>query len=112
MKKFDSINCLSKAAFPPGYQDLLNYLGGTNPNLSANTARTTLTQLAESVRLANTQTQTEVLRAIFTQPGNRTTAPYGTIPTIPGTVVYAANYDQGMNGHAYSDTGWENVLTI
>ncbi len=110
MKKFDSINCLSKAAFPPGYQDLLNYLGGTNSNLSANTARTTLTQLAESVRLANTQTQTEVLRAIFSQPGNRTTAPYGTTPTIPGTVVYAANYDQGMNGHAYADTGWENVL--
>jgi regulation of enolase protein 1 (concanavalin A-like superfamily) len=78
--------------------------------LSANTARTTLTQLAESVRLANTQPQTEVIRAIFTQPGNRTTAPYGTTPTIPGTVVYAANYDQGMNGHAYADTGWENVL--
>ena len=110
MKKFDSINCLSKATFPPGYQDLLNYLGGTNPNLSTDTARTTLTQLAESVRLANTQTQTEVLRAIFNQPGNRTTAPYSTIPTIPGMVVYAANYDQGMNGHAYSDTGWENVL--
>ena len=89
---------------------MLNYLGGTNSNLSANTARTTLTQLAESVRLANTQPQTEVLRAIFTQPGNRTTAPYGTTPTIPGTVVYAANYDQGMNGHAYADTGWENVL--
>ena len=110
MKKFDSVNCLSKAAFPPGYQDLLNYLGGTNSNLSANNARTTLTQLAESVRLANTQTQTEVLRAIFTQPGNRNTAPYGTIPTIPGTVVYASDYDQGMNGHAYADTGWENVL--
>ena len=109
MKKFGSINCPSKATFPSGYHDLLNYLGGTNPNLNANTARTTLTQLAESVRLANTQTQTEVLRAIFTQPGNRNTAPYGTIPTIPGTVVYAANYDQGMNGHAYSDTGWENV---
>ena len=109
MKKFDSINCLSKAAFPPGYQDLLNYLGGTNPNLSANTARTTLTQLAERVRLANTQTQAEVLRAIFTQPGNRTTVPYSTIPTIPGMVIYASDYDQGMNGHAYADTGWENV---
>lgn len=89
---------------------MLNYLGGTNPNLNTDTARTTLTQLAESVRLANTQTQTEVLRAIFNQPGNRTTAPYSTVPTIPGMVVYAANYDQGMNGHAYSDTGWENVL--
>jgi len=110
MKKFDSVNCPSKATFPPGYQNLLNYLGGTNPNLSATAARNTLTELADSVRLANTQTQTEVLRAIFTQPGNRDTAPYGVAPTIPGTVVYAANYDQGMNGNAYSDTGWENVL--
>ena len=109
MKKFGSINCLASATFPSGYQDLLNYLGGSNPNLSAGTARNTLTQLAESVRLANTQPRNEVVRAIFTQPGNRDTAPLGTVPTIPGT-IYAPDYDQGMNGHAYKDTGWENVL--
>ena len=109
MKKFGSINCLASATFPSGYQDLLNYLGGSNPNLSAGTARNTLTQLAESVRLANTQSRTEVVRAIFAQPGNRDTAPLGTVPTIPGT-IYAADYDQGMNGHAYTDAGWENVL--
>ena len=109
MKKFGSINCLASATFPPGYQDLLNYLGGSNPNLSAGTARNTLTQLAESVRLANTEPRNEVVRAIFTQPGNRDTAPFGAVPTIPGT-VYASDYDQGMNGHAYADTGWENVL--
>ena len=109
MKKFGSINCLASATFPPGYQDLLNYLGGSNPNLSAGTARNTLTQLAESVRLANTEPGNEVVRAIFTQPGNRDTAPLGTVPTIPGT-IYASDYDQGMNGHAYADTGWENVL--
>ena len=109
MKKFGSINCLASATFPSGYQDLLNYLGGSNPNLSAGTARNTLTQLAESVRLANTEPRNEVLRAIFTQPGNRDTAPLGTVPTIPGT-IYASDYDQGMNGHAYADTGWENVL--
>ena len=109
MKKFGSINCLASATFPPGYQDLLNYLGGSNPNFSAGTARNTLTQLAESVRLANTEPRNEVVRAIFTQPGNRDTAPLGTVPTIPGT-IYASDYDQGMNGHAYADTGWENVL--
>lgn len=109
MKKFGSINCLASATFPPGYQDLLNYLGGSNPNLSAGTAHNTLTQLAESVRLANTEPRNEVVRAIFTQPGNRDTAPFGAVPTIPGT-VYASDYDQGMNGHAYADTGWENVL--
>jgi len=109
MKKFESINCLSSANFPPGYRDLLNYLGGTNPTLNADTARSTLAQLAQSVLLANTQTQTEVLRAIFIQPNNRETAPFGAVPSIPGR-IYATDYDQGMNGYAYSDTGWENVL--
>lgn len=109
MKKFGSINCLASATFPPGYQDLLDYLGGANPHLNPRTARNILAQLAESVRLANTQTRTEVLRAIFVQPGNRETAPFGPVPTIPGT-VYTSDYDQGMNGHAYADTGWENVL--
>jgi Ca2+-binding RTX toxin-like protein len=109
MKKFESINCLASATFPPGYNDLLNYLGGSNPNLSADAARITLAQLADSVRLANTELQDEVLRAIFNQPGNRETAPFGNIPNLPG-IIYASDYDQGMNGYAYSDTGWENVL--
>lgn len=108
MKKFGSINCLASGTFPSGYEDLLNYLGGSNPNLQPRTARGILTRLAESVRLANTEPQTEVLRAIFVQPGNRETAPFGPIPTIPGK-VYASDYDQGMNGYAYGDTGWENV---
>jgi regulation of enolase protein 1 (concanavalin A-like superfamily) len=108
MKKFESINCLASANFPPDYQDLLDYLGGSNLNLQPRAARGILTRLAESVRLANTEPQTEVLRAIFVQPGNRETAPFGAIPTIPGT-VYASDYDQGMNGYAYGDTGWENV---
>jgi len=109
MKKFESINTLASATFPPGYNDLLNYLGGSNPNLSADAARLTLAQLAESVRLVNTKPQAEVLRAIFRQPGNRETVPFGDIPDLPGT-IYASDYDQGMNGHAYLDTGWENVL--
>ena len=108
MKKFESINCLASATFPPGYQDLLDYLGGSNPNLNPRTARNILAQLAESVRLANTQARAEVLRAIFVQPGNRETAPFGPVPPVPGT-LYASDYDQGMNGYAYGDTGWENV---
>jgi hypothetical protein len=107
MKKFKSVNGLVDAAFPSGYQDLLNYLGGANPSLNPTTAFTTLMQLAESVRSENCRVQTEVIRSIQTQPGNRDTAPF-TLHQIPGR-VFATDYDQGMNGHAYLDTTWENL---
>lgn len=106
MKKFKSINGLVDATFPDGYQDLLDYLGGTKPDLDPNAAFTTLMELADSVRLENCRVQTEVIRSIQNQPGNRDTAPFAQ-HQIPGR-IYATDYDQGMNGHAYSDTAWEN----
>lgn len=107
MKKFESINDFADAKFPDGYSDLLDYLGGTNPTLNPNTAFTILMQLAENVKLANCKIQTEVLRSIFIQPGNRDTEPFSDNP-IPGK-IFTPNYDKGMNGHAYSDQAWENV---
>ena len=94
MKKFESVNDFADAKYPSGYTDLLNYLGGSNPSLNPNTAFTTLMQLAENVKLANCKVQTEVLRSIFKQPGNRDTEPFS---------------NKGMNGFAYSDQAWENV---
>lgn len=70
-EKFESINCFANAKFPPGYSDLLNYLGGTNPNLNPDIAFNTLIQLAENVKIENCKIQTEVLRSVFVQPGNR-----------------------------------------
>lgn len=107
MKKFESINDFADAKFPDGYSDLLDYLGGTNPTLNPNTAFTILMQLAENVKLANCKIQTEVLRSIFIQPGNRDTEPFSDNP-IPGK-IFTPNYDKGMNGYAYSDQAWENV---
>lgn len=107
MKKFESINDFADAKFPDGYSDVLDYLGGTNPTLNPNTAFTILMQLAENVKLANCKIQTEVLRSIFIQPGNRDTEPFSDNP-IPGK-IFTPNYDKGMNGHAYSDQAWENV---
>ena len=106
MKKFASINGLVDSNLPAGYDDLLSYLGGSNPSLSPRNALSTLMQLAESVRLENSRLQSEVIRAIQLQPGNRDTAPFA-LHQIPGR-VYAADHDQGMNGHAYGDTSWEN----
>ncbi len=64
-------------------------------------------QLAENLKLENATPQTEVLRSIFTQPGNRDTEPFA-INTIPGR-IYATNYDMGMNDYAYSDQAWEDL---
>ncbi|MEY3052303.1 MAG: hypothetical protein RLY31_2088, partial [Bacteroidota bacterium] len=107
MKKFESINDFADAKFPDGYPQILDYLGGSNPTLDPDTAFHILMQLAENVKLANCTVQSEVLRAIFIQPGNRVTEPFSDNP-IPGT-LYTPNYDIGMNGHAYSDRAWENV---
>jgi hypothetical protein len=107
MKKFESVNDFADAKYPSGYTDLLNYLGGSNPSLNPNTAFTTLMQLAENVKLANCKVQSEVLRSIFKQPGNRDTEPFSN-NAIPGR-IFTPNYDKGMNGYAYSDQAWENV---
>ena len=106
MKKFNSTNGLVDATFPAGYQDLLDYFGGTKPTLNPTTAFTTLMELATNVRLENCRVQTEVIRSIQNQPGNRDTTPFAQ-HQIPGR-IHAQDYDQGMNGHAYSDTAWEN----
>ncbi len=107
MKKFESINDFADAKFPAGYKELLNYFGGTNPTLNPTTAFNTLMQLAENVKLANCTIQSEVLRSIFTQPGNRNTEAFSS-NLIPG-ILYTPNYDKGMNGYAYSDQSWEEV---
>lgn len=107
MKKFVSINDFANAQWPAGYTNLLNYFGGTNPSLSPSTAFNTVMQLAENVKLANCTFQTELLRSIFIQPGNRNTEPFS-INNIPGR-LYTPNYDKGMNGYAYSDQSWEDL---
>jgi hypothetical protein len=113
MKKFESINCFANAKFPAGYSDLLNYLGGSNPNLSPNTAFNIVMQLAENVKIENCIPQTEVLRSVFVQPGNRDIEPFSSTPFYIGnsapTRLYTPNYDQGMNGYAYADVAWEDV---
>jgi hypothetical protein len=106
MKKFRSTNGLVDATLPAGYPDLLDYFGGTKPDLNPTAAFATLMGLAGSVRLENCRVQTEVIRSIQNQPGNRDTKPFAQ-HQIPGR-IHAPDYDQGMHGHAYSDAAWEN----
>lgn len=105
-KKLESINSFVSADFPSGYNDLLSYFAGTNPNFDALTAKNILTQLSENVKLENCTQNTEVLRAVTKQVTNRNTEPFAT-QTIPGK-IYASHYDMGMNGYAYNDQAWED----
>ena len=107
MKKFQAINDFADAQWPAGYQNLLNYFGGTNPGLSPTAATAILAELAENVKLSNCKLQSELVRAIITQPGNRNTDIFAA-HSIPGR-IYATNFDQGLNGYAYSDNDWEDV---
>lgn len=107
MKKFESINDFADAKYPSGYQDLLNYFAGTNPNLDPTTAFNILMQLAENVKLQNCKENTEVLRAVFKQPQNRNTEAW-TLNQIPGR-IYAPEYDMGLEGFAYSDQASEDL---
>jgi hypothetical protein len=104
MKKFESINDFADAKYASGYNNVLSYLSGTYPSLNPTTAFNTMMQMAENVKIANCTLNNEVVRAIFTQPGNRNTEPYSA-NNIPGR-IYTPNYDQGMNGYAYSDQAW------
>jgi endoglucanase len=107
MKKFESINDFADANYPAGYKNLLDYFSGINPGLDSYIAFTTVMSLAENVKIENCKLQTEVIRSIFSQPGNRTTEAFSS-NTIPGR-IYTTNFDQGMNGYAYSDQAWEDV---
>ena len=107
MKKFKSTNDFATANLPGGYKNLLNHFAGSFPSLDPTTAFNTVMQLAENVKLENCSINTEVLRSIFIQPGNRDTEAF-TTNVIPGK-IYAPNYDKGMNGYAYSDQAWEDV---
>lgn len=106
MKKFASINSFADAKFPAGYTNLLSYFAGQNPTLTPANANATLLALAENVKLENCKIQTEVIRAVTTQVGNRNTEPFSN-NAIPGR-IYTPDYDYGMNGYAYSDQGSED----
>jgi hypothetical protein len=107
MKKFKSTNDFATANLPGGYKNLLNHFAGSFPSLDPTTAFNTVMQLAENVKLENCSINTEVLRSIFIQPGNRDTEAFAA-NVIPGK-IFAPNYDKGMNGYAYSDQAWEDV---
>ena len=102
MKKIESISCPVSSIKNSGYQDLLNYWGGTGTQPTAAVAKASLMQLAEDLKLENCRYQKDVIDAMFRQVQSDETKPY-TNHTIPG-VIFGADFDMGRDGYAYSDS--------
>lgn len=102
MKKVESISGPLSVIKSPSYQTLLNYWenGGSQP--SAAFAKATLMQLADNLKTENCVFQKDVVDAMFRQVQSDEAIPYNDIQDIPG-IVYAADFDMGVNGSAYVD---------
>lgn len=101
MKKIESVAGPLSIKKSTGYQNLLDYWGGTGAAPSAAVAKATLMQLTEDLKIGNCKYQKDVIDAMFRQVYSNETKPYK-VQNIPG-VVYAAQYDMGVVGAAYSD---------
>lgn len=102
MKKVESIAGPLSVVKTRPYQTLLDYWNGSGAMPSAATAKATLMDLTDKLKLENCFYQKDVIDAMIRQVYSDETVPYK-VQTIPG-VVFATNYDMGRSGSAYFDT--------
>jgi len=101
MKKIESVAGPLSITKSAGYQDLLDYWGGTGPQPSMEAAQATLDQLIQDLKIENCRYQGDVIDAMFRQVESDEPRPYK-IHQVPG-LIYATDYDYGTNGVAYYD---------
>lgn len=101
MKKVESISGMTSVKMPAGYQQLLDYWGGTGSAPSATAAFSTLMQLADNYKIENVTINTSVIDAMFRQVQTTDTKKFKT-HNLPGK-LYATEYDYGTNEYAYKD---------
>jgi len=106
MKKIESVAGPLSITKSDGYQDLLNYWGGTGVKPSVEVATTTLMQLTDDLKIENCRYQSDVIDAMFRQVESNDARPFK-IHHVPG-IIYASDYDYGTNGVAYSDNDAAN----
>lgn len=102
MKKVESIAGPISVVKTDDYQTLLDYWKnetGTPPNSFF--ARAALMEMTENLKLENCVYQKDVIDAMFRQVQSDETVPF-TQHTLPG-IIYAPNFDMGINGSAYLD---------
>ena len=107
-KKISNISGIVSVPRPAGWDNLLKYLESSTDNsaslgLNAENVKATLMGLAENVKLEKSKINIDVLYALFEQPYNNNTRPYGP-NELPGR-LHAIEYDLGRNGFAYNETG-------
>ncbi len=107
LKKIESISCPLSVEKSEAYQTLLDYWSGNGPQPTVEFATNALMDLTESLKAENCDFQPDVVDAMFRQVYSDETVPYGAPHSIPG-VIHATDYDMGVNGSAYYDTGTAN----
>ena len=109
MKKIENIAGVTSVTENSGYRKILDYWNKKGKKPSKTEAFGALMQLAENYNMENLTVKPGVIDAMFRQVQTDSTLAYAK-NSIPG-IIYAANYDLGSNGFAYSDTGIANYRT-
>jgi endoglucanase len=106
MKKIESIAGPLSVIKTEGYQTLLDYWNGSGPMPDTEFATEALMEITEGLKIENCIFQKDVIDAMFRQVYSDEAIPFNT-QDIPG-VVYASDFDMGVNGSAYYDNEWGN----
>ncbi len=100
-KKISSISGPVSVKMTAGYQALLDYWNGEGIQPPVDTAKKSLMELAEKLKIENCVTHRDVIDAMFRQINSNVTIPFKN-NTIPG-IIQAVDYDLGPSGSAYYD---------
>ncbi|RMF10863.1 MAG: carbohydrate-binding protein [Candidatus Neomarinimicrobiota bacterium] len=106
-KKLRSISCFYSAPLYPDYQAVLDYFNHTGPRPSHESARSALFRMADNLNVDSCTYRPDMADALFREDFFRTPHAF-TDHVLPGT-LYAAQYDLGANGVAYSDHEYQNT---
>jgi endoglucanase len=102
MKKVGSVVNPLTIVRNEGYKDLLDYWQGTKPKPGVETAKASLFELADNLKIEKCLYRPDVIDAMFRQVNDPATRPFKT-HILPG-VIQASDYDLGVYNKAYSDT--------
>ncbi|MEM7368381.1 MAG: carbohydrate-binding protein [Bacteroidota bacterium] len=106
MKKIESISGPLSVIKTADYETLLNYWKGSGSTPNSFFARAALMEVTENLKLENCVFQKDVIDAMIRQVRSDESIPFQT-HNIPG-IIYAPDFDMGLNGSAYFDTDVAN----